>query len=185
MNYNIGFSKAFVHHVGILCGAMATMKYRALSVSACLFLFVAAGSANADWQYTKWGMLPEQVKAASNVTMQPNQDPKFNTDRAKTKLFAPYQSGQFSFRAGFMFDASDKLTTVNLQLADGRLCPELVAALSSAYGPPSQKSMSSVTRLYKWWDETNKNVVVFLEIGTGDCSIQYTPRAAAGAAGGL
>src|SRR6201996_2047215 len=82
------------------------------------FTCCGAGAAKADWEYTKWGMTPEQVVSASKNLAKEGSDLHPDSDGNVTKLVAPYRSGKFSFEAQFGFDAADKLSSVTLVLND-------------------------------------------------------------------
>ena len=63
-------------------------------------------SALADWQYTRWGMSPKEVIAASKgaateTTL--DQRKGGGTKGTEALLQAPYTSGKFQFRAMFNF----------------------------------------------------------------------------------
>ena len=77
-----------------------------------------ASAAKADWEYTKWGMTPQQVVSASKNLAKEGSDLRPDSDGNVTKLVAPYQSGKFSFKAQFGFDAADRLSSVTLVLND-------------------------------------------------------------------
>src|ERR1700721_2662076 len=78
----------------------------------------AVSAAKADWEYTKWGMTPQQVVSASKNVTREGSDLHPDIDGNVSKLIAPYQSGTFHFEAQFGFDAADKLATVTLVLND-------------------------------------------------------------------
>src|ERR1700760_4077281 len=82
------------------------------------FACCGAGAAKADWEYTKWGMTPQQVVSASKNLAKEGDDLHADSDGNVTKLVAPYQSGKFSFEAQFGFDAADRLSSVTLVLND-------------------------------------------------------------------
>jgi hypothetical protein len=77
-----------------------------------------ASVAKADWEYTKWGMTPQQVVSASNNQAKAGADLHPDSDGNVTKLVAPFHSGKFSFEAQFGFDTSDRLSSVTLVLND-------------------------------------------------------------------
>src|SRR6201996_4310901 len=82
------------------------------------FTCCGAGAAKADWEYTKWGMTPEQVVSASKNMAKEGSDLRPDSDGNVTKLVAPYQSGKFPFEAQFGFDAAGRLASVTLVLND-------------------------------------------------------------------
>lgn len=70
-----------------------------------------AGTAKADWEYTKWGMTPAQVASAAKNLTKKSSDLHPDSDGNVTKLVMPYKSGKFSFEAQFGFDAADRLSS--------------------------------------------------------------------------
>jgi hypothetical protein len=147
---------------------------------------LVATSAVADWQYTKWGMTPEQVVKASKGAARANSDRTLDAPNGGlvAKLVAPYRAGGFDFRAGFMFSPDDRLKVVDLVLQSGS-CPSLVGALTSTYGPQQSADHSSLLHLDTWWDKKNGNRVVLGEVGSDSCSVQYSPLHVPGKPGGL
>src|ERR1700749_594158 len=93
------------------------MKMKLLGIVLALAC-CGASAAKADWEYTKWGMRPQQVVSASKNLAKENSDLRPDSDGDVTRLVAPYQSGKFSFEAQFGFDAADKLSSVTLVLND-------------------------------------------------------------------
>jgi hypothetical protein len=58
-----------------------------------------ASAAKADWEYTKWGMTPQQVVSASKNLTREGSDLHPDSDGNVSKLIAPYQSGKLHFEA--------------------------------------------------------------------------------------
>ena len=152
---------------------------RAVIVAVCAMAPLAA---KADWQYTRWGMSPAQVIQASQGAAAPFINAG-DTAEQRSKVVAPYRSGRHTFRSRVVFDRSDRLAIVMLELSDPSRCPELYADLTQAYGPPQATAKSG--QLPRWWDRKNGNVVLLIDMVSTSCSIQYTPLVEAGAAGGL
>src|ERR1700733_8935913 len=96
-----------------------------------------ASTAKADWEYTKWGMTPQQVVSASKNLTREGSDLHPDSDGNVSKLIAPYQSGKFHFEAQFGFDAADRLASVTLVLSDksARMDMDLGAAMTMHGGP--------------------------------------------------
>ncbi len=156
------------------------MKVAALAAaSIAISNLITIYSAAADWQYTKWGMTPEQVMQASKGAAVVNTDRSLDaTDGSvKTKLVAPYQAGGLVFRAEFMFDAHNKLIQINLALQGGGSCPSVLGLLTSTYGPQQSKD--------QWWDHKNGNRVSLDQIGASYCKVTYTALSMPGKPGGL
>ena len=137
-------------------------------------LACSALPAAADWQYTQWGMTPAQVMAASNGVAQPNPDRKLDAGDLKASLTAPYQGAAIPFTAVFLFDASGKLQVVTLNPVGGIACPVIVQALAANHGVPEGKDDLVHATTLRWDDTDNDNLVVYLDLGQGNCTIQYS-----------
>jgi hypothetical protein len=142
-----------------------------------------------DWEYTKWGMTPQQVVSASKNLATEASDLRPDSDGNVTKLVAPYQSGKFSFEAQFGFDATDRLASVTLVLNDKSagmdmgadtnmdhgVCYDLLVSVNTAYGPP--QGGGSVHMHYSietWQDQKNKNNVTYTVLDGVGCYVQYS-----------
>jgi hypothetical protein len=101
-------------------GQMKMQGVGILLVLACC----GASTAKADWEYTHWGMSPQEVVDASKNLAKEESDPRPDNAGNVTKLVAPYQSGNFSFEAQFAFDAADKLASVTLVMDDNSVSME-------------------------------------------------------------
>ena len=55
-------------------------------------LTCSAMPAAADWQYTQWGMTPDQVKIASNGVARDNMNCELDATGVTAALVAPYQA---------------------------------------------------------------------------------------------
>jgi hypothetical protein len=143
----------------------------------------------ADWEYTKWGMTPQQVVTASNNLATAGSDLRPDSDGNVSKLVAPYQRGKFSFEAQFGFDATDRLASVTLVLndksagmdmdADSNMahgaCYDLQVSVNAAYGPP--QGGGSVHMQYSietWQDQTSKNKITYTALDGVGCYVQYS-----------
>src|ERR1700743_1113292 len=85
---------------------------------ALAFACCGVSAAKADWEYTRWGMTPQEVVSASKNLAKKGTDLHPDSDGNVTKLVAPFQSGKFAFEAQFGFDAADRLSSVTLVLDD-------------------------------------------------------------------
>jgi hypothetical protein len=111
-----------------------------VKVCLCLTaLVVTASPAAANWQYTTWGMTPDQVSSAAHGNVL-HVDPsaRNSTDGDQILLETPYAAGTFNFKAGFAFDSRTHLDRVHLVLLSGDAV-ELHAALLKKYGDPQNK----------------------------------------------
>jgi hypothetical protein len=85
-----------------------------------LLVFACCGvsAAKADWEYTRWGMSPDEVVEASQNLAKDSSDLRPDSSGNVTRLVAPYETGNYSFEAQFGFDAADKLASVTLVMND-------------------------------------------------------------------
>ena len=162
-----------------------------------------ASAAKADWEYTKWGMTPQQVVSASNNLAQAGTDLEPDGDGNVSKLVAPYQGGKFSFRADFGFDKSDKLASVTLVLDDKSahmdmeamlsghmnmsamnanpadmdqgICHALDMSVNTTFGePPVHYGADHVYWIEKWKDPKSRNNVTYTVLYQVGCYVQYS-----------
>jgi hypothetical protein len=125
-------------------------------------LLMAAAPANADWQFTKWGMSKKQVIRASGNLATPSAD---------GTLSMPYTAGKFTFSVEFDFDSGSKLDTVFLKLRSGTNY-SLLDALKEKYGQPDE--VDGITTVWR----TSRDEIDFsaVEPDGSDATIYYRPR---------
>ena len=141
-------------------------------------------SANADWQYTKWGMTPEQVQTAAKGKL----TPVAGQETCQACSLVPLLAGDYvaagqQFRLRFEFADGKSLAAVVLAIPAPRRtwgCNDLFDSLSLKYGAPSwtapltgDGSLPSA----RWLDSHDRNTVLFNDVSeqTGMCEIQYSP----------
>jgi hypothetical protein len=107
-----------------------------------LAMLLIATTADADWQYTHWGMTPEQVVAASRGAAQVV--PEKNRPRGLPMLTAAtgaYQDGPLELRVTFQFNtASNALACVSYGVNSHDNDDAFKAALVKRFGPPQKTS---------------------------------------------
>jgi hypothetical protein len=150
-----------------------------------------------DWEYTKWGMTPQQVVSASNNLATQGSDLRPDSDGNVSKLVAPFQSGKFAFEAQFGFDATDRLASVTLVLNDKSAgmdmdadvntahgpCHDLRVSVNTAYGPPQEGAAIHMQySIETWRDQTNKNKITYTVLDGVGCYVQYSAFKSAAAA---
>ena len=169
-----------------------------------------ASAAKAVWEYTRWGMTPQQVVSASKNLAKEGSDLRPDSDGNVTKLVAPFQSGKFSFEAQFGFDAADRLSSVTLVLNDKStdmdmdsmemddesmgmdhksmhmhsnqgICHDLSVSLNTVYGPPPYHGASHLYAIEKWQDLKSSNNVDYHALYQVGCYVQYSAIKPAGA----
>lgn len=148
---------------------------------AAALLVAAAAPAHAHWQFTRWGMTPDEVVGASPVQVGPFSNPDFDTDSAVAKLVSNYSAGGFDFAVGYMFDrATGRLSRVHLELKDPAQCGKLWHSMDAIYGKPSTTVNSRAQLAAKWHDTEAGNVVSVVLLGlspptnTAHCSVDYS-----------
>lgn len=147
-----------------------------IKASALMVSMVAwsVAPAAADWQYTQWGMTPDQVRMASNDMAHPNTDRTLDAGNLKAALAAPYQGTSAPLTAVFLFDPENKLQVVTLKPVDGTTCPAIAQALGANHGAPGAKADMVEGQTQRWDDIENDNLVVYADLGQGVCTIQYS-----------
>jgi hypothetical protein len=107
-----------------------------------LAMLLIAPAAHADWQYTHWGMTPEQTVAASRGAAQ--LVPEKNRPRGLPLLTAAtgsYQDGPLQLRVTFQFNtASNGLACVSYGVNSHDNDAAFKAALIKRYGPAQKTS---------------------------------------------
>ena len=158
---------------------MSVRGWRAApALAACALAFGtlagSTGPAAADWQYTQWGMTPDQVAAASNATARPNLDRRLDADGLRAALTVPYEGTAIPYTAVFLFDAENKLQTVTLNPVGGIAGPVIVQAQAAHPGLPEGKVDLLKSKTLRWDDIEDDNLVVYADLGGNACNIQYS-----------
>jgi hypothetical protein len=132
-------------------------------------VFASAGRpspALADWEYTKWGMTPEQVAGASKgaVKIIPQAQRK-RIEEAKMESGAEgtFSDGELKLHVAFSFDTGGSgLNAVGYDALDPAQNELLKAWLVRKYGPPDSKGGLPAIGLTTWdWakpDEIEMNI---------------------------
>ena len=138
-------------------------------IGGMVFLSVS-GTAHADWQYTKWGMSPEQVAVASKGVVSVGKGhPDKEYKGAEIGATGTYTSGKYKFDVNFHF-TEGKLVDVRLELIAGEQY-ELKNDLLGLYGKPFYEGDS--LGLTTWHDTAKNNRVDLLMIGSGYTNLEY------------
>ncbi len=125
----------------------------------------------ADWQYTRWGMSPKQVVAASKGKAKPFSSETMPDVRAQ----GGYQSGTFHFKVNFAFRPNDnQLSEVELVPLDNSTCHSIKLNLEGKYG----QAVNIETNEYiereesRWHDRKQNNLVSFASY-PNRCFLKY------------
>lgn len=140
----------------------------------CLGITTFNNPAYAAWQYTEWGMTPEQVAQASNgKAMLSFGESGDNIKGYNIGNVGSHKSGKYVFRSVFYFQ-SNKLILIKLETTSNNQCYGLANDLMGVYGKPFSQSKSAIGAIWTWQDTQKNNRVSLLSIGD-DCSLDYKP----------
>jgi hypothetical protein len=155
-----------------------------------VFFLCTAFSTHADWQYTKWGMTPEEVIAAAQKAGE--EPPKWITDEAEKNnyhalLKGAYHSGKYVFTAYFHFnDDTKRFESFTLYLQDIEIGFSLFHDMVKLYGKPYtvDRTLASVGWIITKW-HTTSDEIAYVDILTSNKGVRlhYAPRVTADNAG--
>lgn len=131
-----------------------------------------AAPAQAHWQYTTWGMTPEQVVAASAGAAELGSGEISAQGDAKKGAIGRYSAGDYQFSVSFWFNSTG-LSTVSLTMRNDVQCLGLQRDLLAKYADPIEQSGGAVQRRM-WADRAANNRVVLISTGSF-CELQYAP----------
>lgn len=138
--------------------------------------------AYADWQYTRWGMSPAEVAAASegqaNLSGGESGQQVSGYDIGAV---GTYKAGEYNFNSTFYFK-NNKLSLVKLELM-GNDVSGLKGAIDGLYGKTFDQSVSPVHGVYIYHDREKNNRVDLLIIGYKSASLSYRPLVNSNASG--
>lgn len=142
---------------------------------------VPISNAVADWQFTKWGMTPEEVSASSHGELQPTQPNERENRGGLPLLKMEYQSRDFRFSAKFVFNKQRRLSAVILDPLDMGECGQIQQSVLSQYDKAEIVTRSPMSLNYAWRDHSHDNRVTFSNNLPGQfsyCVIAYESLAA-------
>ncbi len=140
-------------------------------------------AAHADWQYTKWGMTPDQVIEASKGQAEQIK-PLTREYRQRGKWVRSFHKFRdWTFDVVFRFDVnSSGLNMIKLRLKDKKRCDSLVSALKIEHEDSITKVISGGWRMLSWNDRKSNLQLRYIEGRVGgvpvSCGIEYTPAKA-------
>jgi len=133
--------------------------------------------ANADWQYTKWGMTVDEVLTASKGKLRRCSVEACKgqtTDKTAAQITGEYKAGEFAFAVYALFDKrSNRLSSINLELLNPTQGHSLVGSVRAKYGEPATVSRTPVMTLHVWGDQIDQ--ISIMAIGP-NTTLQYQPR---------
>lgn len=136
---------------------------------------LATTAASAHWQYTKWGMSPEEVVSAAEGRVRLSAGaPDQQVKGLKIGAEGSYSVGSLNLPATFYFDAKG-LQVVDLKAENEATCRALDSRLRGEYGVPFASESSFFVKLV-WKDQERGNRLEYLQAGDA-CWLKYTPLA--------
>jgi hypothetical protein len=140
-------------------------------VAALLILLGAASPAPAmaDWEYTKWGMTPEQVASASQGAVKvlpPSQRKRIEEAKMESDAEGTFTDGKLRLHVAFSFDTGGAgLVAVGYNVLDPGQNDLLQEWLVRKYGPPRAKGGIPAIGLSTWdWEKPDE---IEMNISTG------------------
>ena len=155
------------------------MRRHGIAIIASGLMF-GATTASADWEYTNWGMTPEQVITASHG--QAKKIVPLNREyRLRGKwVRSVHKSGDLAYDVVFRFELNSKgVNRVQLKLNDMGRCDSLAPMLKTRYGESKAKVMAPGWRRFTWNDKKSNAQIRFTEGRSSgslvSCGIEYSP----------
>lgn len=149
---------------------------RRMIFAACLVAVCSPAAAN--WQFTKWGMSPEQVEAAGKGKA-PRITPKVSGGETINNQ-GTYTSGEHQFNTSYKY-RNEKLSEVELELTSPT-CQLLKSDLRARYGDPDDVApLPAIGDVTFWTDVKNGNEIMLFDApglkGSGKraCTLTYSP----------
>jgi len=143
-----------------------------MNIAASLAVLIST-PAFAGWQWSNWGMTPQQVTAAAPDRIGPYHDAKLDTPSLISELVTTHHAEGFDFSVAMLFDRSTSgLAQVRLLLndPDGMQCSALSGSLRNVYGPPETVAVMGFRR---WRDTAHGNLITIEPLG--GCWLVYEP----------
>jgi len=129
--------------------------------------------AYADWQYTTWGMTPDEVVAASKGLASRTED----AEKGIKLAVGSHTANGIDYSVSFIFSKGDpRLSSVYLISKDPGVCPTISNQLTDVYGKPESKSASGLATITKWRSGQANALIQLVQIGSSShCEISYRP----------
>jgi hypothetical protein len=117
---------------------------RSIVVATLALVALSSAAARADWEYTRWGMSPDQVAGASKGAVKvlpPDKRRKVEEANMEGGAEGSYADGPLKLRVGFSFDMrKGGLVCVSYAVQDKAQNPLLKDWLIRRYGEPQNTS---------------------------------------------
>lgn len=153
---------------------MTRSPWRAAAAACAFGLLAIPAAANADWEYTRWGMTVDEVLAAARGKAQPTKAEKDTDIWGQSQLAAGvFVQNGVTYKAGFYFDRKTRLLTMVDLTPDANDCDDAydnfvsrlgrgaVSSSSANDGPGKLKLSGEVT---KWRKDSSDETVRFSDL---------------------
>ncbi len=161
---------------------------RALVATVWVVAAISAGSAHADWQYTKWGMTPADLVKIGNGNIKPvpaSRIPSMNVmGLGDALLQSGYIAEGINFDTYYYFSRDDRLVAVSLKTQVPDEGVKLRNLLLGLYGRPDTDQRITGCTKTQWRAEKDRNLVTFFFCSSID-SFEVRYEAIPTRAGGL
>lgn len=149
-------------------------------------LLAYTATAHADWEWTTWGMHPEQIVAASNGNARLATEEEIKAKSLKqddqvvraAKAYAPFSMDGIAFNTWFYFDPkTDALMCVRLVPEKDASLKTLRNRLETTYGPETTETHEKLFSAF-WINKIiwSKDDEITLEYGGRGTSIEYCQK---------
>lgn len=142
----------------------------------------AGMSARTNWQYTRWGMTPAEVIAASNGAAHAGSGVQSALGEGTVDVVGTYDAGGRIFSTAFTFQQG-RLASVALWTTDWSQCIPTIKDLQAVYGHPDEYTDGNVVANATWSDRSKNNHIKMRLLSPKYCEVQYSPIASAAASG--
>jgi hypothetical protein len=144
-----------------------------------LIAFAAAAPAQAHWQYTRWGMSPEEVLAA-RPGLTAGIDRENSVPGSLVRVSGAHREDDRDFIVRFGFDGANRLIAIDVEPKNLRDCRRTIEGVERRLGPGERDTyIPDLLDLRTWQDRDQGNMVRLILIGRmsrpGSCSIRYHP----------
>lgn len=141
-----------------------------------------ASPAGAHWQYSRFGMTPQQVITASKGAVH-RVDPASDATLpiGVKEAVGTYTANNRTMKVSFWFKGG-ALSQVDLSHDDENACMALARDLAGVFGEPLSRSKGMVPSTV-WLDKARSNRVQFVDWGAQGCNLIYAPLPTASSTG--
>lgn len=131
----------------------------------------------ADWQNTRWGMMPEEAETLPGIRPA-TPEMGFDSETQQALFVMDYEAAGIPATAGLIFGRSDKsagLKEIHLRIKNAEDCSAALGRLRQTYGEEHSSSDGEYTAYRIWSVAEHGNRILYMTIGEDYCSVTYQP----------